>query len=221
MKETEEFKPTEGKWKINKKPGITNVICFDQEGYSKTCVASLGHLKYNNYQYDAQLIADAGNTYQKTGMLPSEMAEKINEQGERILKFMGKAHIANMESADSENMLKQVRQQNEVLKEALEEAEQYISIPDNPKLQEQVENKITQAISGQLSPTSQRIADLEEALEYIASVGDPSDSSAEFFKIKTKEGRIIHLIQIIENVVRKAEKALSNKESRKKETNQS
>lgn len=80
---------TKGEWKITKKDdlgvpfGLTHAYCIESEGIV-VCDIICDENGLKEAKNDAKLIADAGTTANKCGMLPSELLERYNEAIEAL-----------------------------------------------------------------------------------------------------------------------------------------
>jgi hypothetical protein len=72
----EQAKPTAGEWVVN--PQTPNTV-RTQDGCVSVSWSSTDGTREAAAEANARLIADAGTTYNRTGMTPSELAELVGE----------------------------------------------------------------------------------------------------------------------------------------------
>lgn len=97
-----EFKGTKGQWDWGMAGHIVDVMTTEK-GLPKLLVCDLTQAPPNDTQNieklaNAELIADAGNTIQSCGLLPSQLLEQNNEMRELLsnILYWGKANAKTL-----------------------------------------------------------------------------------------------------------------------------
>ena len=89
---SEAIKPTPGEWRID---SGTCVYALNEQGYNRFCAhvqpgnsAPMERTSVEELEAVAALIADAGNTYNATGLTPRQLVARVKELEEALQELL-------------------------------------------------------------------------------------------------------------------------------------
>lgn len=110
---SEAIKPTPGEWRID---SGTFVYALNEQGYNRFCAhvqpgnsAPMERTSVEELEAVAALIADAGNTYNATGLTPRQLVERLKELEEALRDLSGAFMVHTRWSGEPLNEVERAR----------------------------------------------------------------------------------------------------------------